>query len=386
MNPKPIKIAIFMSSLKVGARERLMFEIGKEINNQGDRVHFVFVGASREIKELIEPFPAKTNLLGWTNQAPFLSKINKLKLFLGIWALKNFLKNEKPDVLLAVSIPPSITILIAKILANSKTKIIVRQSNVIKLTNVSKYSEIKRRPRDFLIPFLYREAEAFIAVSEGVKSNLKMLLGNDSNIKVIYNKVLNKKWFLTPSAKPSHPWFNDDSITVFLAVGRLVKKKDYPTMIKAFQIASSQSNNIRLLILGDGPERNKLENLIENAQLKNKIELLGHIQDPHPYYYYSFGYLLSSVSEGMPSSVIEALGSACQIISTDCPSGPNEILSGGEYGKIVEIKDHKKMARYITETLDDAIPKSKLLERAYDFTIENGVKEYVSTISELCRT
>ncbi len=375
-----------MSSLKVGARERLMLEIGKEIGNQGNRVHFVFVGASREIKELIEPFPAKTNLLGWTNQAPFLRKINKLKLFLGIWALKDFLKNEKPDVLLAVSIPPSITILIAKILANSKTKIIVRQSNVIKLTNVSKYSEIKRRPRDFLIPFLYREAEAFIAVSEGVKSNLKMLLGNDSNIKVIYNKVLNKKWFVTPSAKPSHPWFNDDSITVFLAVGRLVKKKDYPTMIKAFQIASSQSNNIRLLILGDGPERNKLENLIENAQLKNKIELLGHIQDPHPYYYYSFGYLLSSVSEGMPSSVIEALGSACQIISTDCPSGPNEILSGGEYGKIVEIKDHKKMARYITETLDDAIPKSKLLERAYDFTIENGVKEYVSTITELCRT
>ena len=214
-----------MSSLKVGARERLMLEIGKEINNQGNRVHFVFVGASKEIKELIEPFPAKTNLLGWTNQAPFLRKINKLKLFLGIWALKNFLKNEKPDVLLAVSIPPSITILIAKILANSKTKIIVRQSNVIKLTNVSKYSEIKRRPRDFLIPFLYREAEAFIAVSEGVKSNLKMLLGNDSNIKVIYNKVLNKKWFVTPSAKPSHPWFNDDSITVFLAVGRLVKKR-----------------------------------------------------------------------------------------------------------------------------------------------------------------
>ena len=80
MNPKPIKIAIFMSSLKVGARERLMLEIGKEINNQGNRVHFVFVGASREIKELIEPFPAKTNLLGWTNQAPFLRKINKLKL------------------------------------------------------------------------------------------------------------------------------------------------------------------------------------------------------------------------------------------------------------------------------------------------------------------
>ena len=70
-----------MSSLKVGARERLMFEVGKEINNQGNRVHFVFVGASREIKELIEPFLAKTNLLGWTNQAPFLKKLISLNYF-----------------------------------------------------------------------------------------------------------------------------------------------------------------------------------------------------------------------------------------------------------------------------------------------------------------
>ena len=375
-----------MSSLKIGARERLMFEIGKEINNRGDRAHFVFVGASKEIKELMKPFPAKTNLLGWTDQTPLLSKINKLKLFLGIWALRNFLKNEKPDILLSVSIPPSITILIAKILANSKTKIIVRQSNVIKLTNVSEYAKIKRRPRDYIIPFLYREADAFIAVSEGVRNNLKILLGNDHNIKVIKNKVLDKNWFLTPSAKPSHPWFNDDKITIFLAVGRLVKKKDYPTMIKAFQIASSQSDKIRLLILGDGPERNKLEKLIEDTQLKRKIELLGHIQDPHPYYYHSFGYLLSSVSEGMPSSVIEALGSACQIISTNCPSGPNEILSGGKFGKIVEIKDHKKMARSIIETLDDTIPNSKLLKRAHDFTIENGIQEYISIISKFCRT
>ena len=79
-----------MSSLKVGARERLMLEIGKEINNQGNRVHFVFVGASREIKELIEPFPTKTNLLDGRIKHPSWRKINKLKLFLGIWALKDF--------------------------------------------------------------------------------------------------------------------------------------------------------------------------------------------------------------------------------------------------------------------------------------------------------
>ena len=88
----------------------------------------------------------------------------------------------------------------------------------------------------------------------------------------------------------------------------------------------------------------------------------------------------------MPSSVIEALGSACQIISTNCPSGPNEILSGGKFGKIVEIKDHKKMARSIIETLDDTIPNSKLLKRAHDFTIENGIQEYISIISKFCRT
>ena len=156
-------------------------------------------------------------------------------------------------------------------------------------------------------------------------------------------------------------------------------------MIKAFQIASRQCDKIRLLILGDGPQKNKLQKLVDSTQIKDKVELLGHIEHPHPYYYFSFGYLLSSVSEGMPSSVIEALGSACQIICTDCPSGPNEILCGGKYGKIVAIKDHEKMARAISESLTNAIPKSTLLERAFDFTTENGIKEYVSTISKFCR-
>ncbi len=375
-----------MSSLKIGARERLMVEVGKELSNRGNLVRFVFIGGDKKIGKLLGPFLPITNLIGWTNQVPLLRNINKLKLFLGIWSLRNFLRKEKPDVLIAVSIPPSITVLIAKILANSETKIIVRQSNVIKLANVSEFSKVKRRLRDFIIPFLYKKADGFIAVSEGVKSNLKYLLGHDNNIEVIYNKVLNKEWFLEPSHKPSHQWFNDESIIVFLAVGRLVEKKDYPTMIKAFQIASSRCNNIRLLILGDGPQKSKLKRLIEKAKVKDKIELLGHIQNPHPYYYYSFGYLLSSVSEGMPSSVIEALGSACQIISTDCASGPSEILSKGEYGKIVGIKDHERMARSISESLSDTIPKSKLLKRALDFTTENGIKEYVFTISKLCRT
>ena len=375
-----------MSSLTIGARERLIIEVGKELNNQGNKVGFIFIGGNHEIEQLLGPYLFTTNLIKWTNQVPFLKRINKLKLFLGVWSLRTFLKNEKPDALLAVSIPPSIAVLTAKVLANSKTKIIVRQSNVVKLANVSEFSNVKRRPRDFIIPLLYKKAEGFIAVSKGVKNNLKLLLGPDNNIEVIYNKVLSKEWFLAPPRKPSHRWFADESIIVFLAVGRLVEKKDYPTMIKAFQIASGQCDKIRLLILGDGPQKNKLQKLIDNAQIKDKIELLGHIKHPHPYYHFSFGYLLSSVSEGMPSSLIEALGSACQIISTDCPSGPNEILCGGKYGKIVGIKDYEKMARSISESLTNMIPRSTLLKRASDFTTENGIKEYVSTISKFCRT
>lgn len=374
-----------MSSLTIGARERLIIEVGKELNNQGNKVGFIFIGGNHEIEQLLGPYLFTTNLIKWTNQVPFLKRINKLKLFLGVWSLRTFLKNEKPDVLLAVSIPPSIAVLTAKVLANSKTKIIVRQSNVVKLANVSEFSNVKRRPRDFIIPLLYKKAEGFIAVSKGVKNNLKLLLGPDNNIEVIYNKVLSNEWFLAPSRKPSHRWFKDESIIVFLAVGRLVEKKDYPTMIKAFQIASGQCDKIRLLILGDGPQKNKLQKLIDNAQIKDKIELLGHIKHPHPYYHFSFGYLLSSVSEGMPSSLIEALGSACQIISTDCPSGPNEILCGGKYGKIVGIKDYERMASSISESLTNMIPRSTLLRRASDFTTENGIKEYVSTISKFCQ-
>ena len=83
----------------------------------------------------------------------------------------------------------------------------------------------------------------------------------------------------------------------------------------------------------------------------------------------------------MPSSVIEALGATCQIVATDCPSGPSEILAEGKYGRLVKIKDHKMMAQKILESLEYRIPEAKLLERAGDFTSKDGIKEYSDAIS-----
>ncbi len=374
-----------MSSLEIGAREKLMFEIGNNLTHKGNKVQFVFIGANEGLLKNICLSSKRVNLLSWSARVPLLKKINKLKLLLGIWGLRRFLQQEKPDLLLAVSIPPSLTALVAKIISRSNTKIIVRQSNVIRVNSHPEYSTVKKRLRDFIVPFLYMKAHGFIAVSKGVKTNLEILLRKNLNIKVIYNKVLNREWFLAPSKMPDHPWFRDQNLIIFLAVGRLVQKKDYPTMIRSFKLAANQNKSVRLLILGEGPERKKIQHLINRVGMRSKIELLGRIQDPHPYYYYSYGFLLSSISEGMPSSVIEAMGTGCQIISTDCPSGPSEILLKGKYGKITHMKDHKKMASCILESLDEKISEAKILERAKEFSAEKGIEEYTCAILEFCK-
>ena len=376
-----IKIGIFMSSLQIGARENLIFQVGKDLSKKGHKVLFVFIGAHEKLLEKVDASCETINLLNWSNRIPLIRKVNKIKLFLGIWHLKKFLNKEEPDVFLSISIPPNLAALVAKTLSKAKTKIIVRQSNIISIRNYPEYKCVKKRMRDFLIPMLYKNANGFIAVSNGVKENLQRLLGKSLNVRVIYNKVLDKNWRDEPKRKPKHSWFHDPNLVVFLAVGRLVAKKDYPTMIKAFQVASNTNHSIRLIILGDGPQKNKIEDLIKNLKMKDKIQLQGHVQNTQPYYYYSYGFLLSSVSEGMPSSVIEALGATCQIVATDCPSGPSEILAEGKYGRLVKIKDHKMMAQKILESLEYRIPEAKLLERAGDFTSKDGIKEYSDAIS-----
>jgi glycosyltransferase involved in cell wall biosynthesis len=112
-----------------------------------------------------------------------------------------------------------------------------------------------------------------------------------------------------------------------------------------------------LIILGEGEERARLESLVQELQLASDVALPGFVQNPYAYMHRAAVFVLSSIWEGLPNSVIEALACGCPVVSTDCPNGPAEILDGGKYGHLVPMGNPQDLAEAIGKVLDGEVRK-----------------------------
>jgi glycosyltransferase involved in cell wall biosynthesis len=136
----------------------------------------------------------------------------------------------------------------------------------------------------------------------------------------------------------------------------------------------------RLVILGEGGERTKLGALARELVMAADVALLGFVLNPFPYMVRAVVFVLSSVYEGLPTVVIEALACGCTVVSTDCPSGPAEILERGRYGVLVPVGDVEAMAKAIHATLDGTHDAERLKTRAAEFSLERATEEYLAVL------
>ena len=178
----------------------------------------------------------------------------------------------------------------------------------------------------------------------------------------------------------AHPWFAPGEPPVIVSVGRLQAMKDFPTLIRAFALVRQQMP-IRLAILGEGEERSRLQQSIDELGLTSEIALLGFVNNPHAYVSKAAACVMSSVVEGLPTVLIEALAVGTPVISTDCPSGPAEILDSGKYGTLVPMGDCKALAKAITSTLNTTVNVEALQQRAQDFSLETAVNNYLELLN-----
>ena len=202
----------------------------------------------------------------------------------------------------------------------------------------------------------YPGAAAITAVSKGVAEDLAETIGIPRDrIDVIHNPVVTPELIARAAEPIEHEWFAPGSPPVVLAVGRLSPQKDYPTLLQAFAKARKR-RPAKLLILGEGPLRPELEATIEELGIGPDVRLPGFVENPWAFMRQCAVYAMSSRWEGLPTVLIEALASGARIVSTDCPSGPREILDGGRYGRLVPVGDVAALARVLAEALDDDSP------------------------------
>jgi glycosyltransferase involved in cell wall biosynthesis len=251
-------------------------------------------------------------------------------------------------------------------------------------SHFSHESEGKRFAR-WIARRAYPGADAIVAVSNGVADDLAAGAGLARGlITTIYNPAVTPGVIAASRQPAPHGWLPRADTPVLVAAGRLHPQKDFPTLIRALaQVRAHRP--VKLIILGEGPERLALEELAARLGVADAIDLPGFVDNPYAYMARAGVFVLSSAWEGFANVVAEALACGCPVVSTDCPSGPAEILAGGRYGRLVPVGDAAAMATAIAATLDDPGDRAARQVRARAFAVETAVRRYLALFDGLRR-
>lgn len=198
----------------------------------------------------------------------------------------------------------------------------------------------------------------------------------------IYNPVISDKIYSLQKESVDHKWLtkNKDFKTL-VAAGRLTEQKNYPLLLESIKILSKDIN-IRLIILGDGELKNDLVELTKMLKIDDIVDFVGFTENPYKYFYNCDTYVMSSNWEGLPTVLIEAIACGCNIVSTECKSGPKEILDNGRYGILTPINNREKLAEAIKKSLYAEKNIDDKLKKAKEFTIEKSIKSYLKILNE----
>jgi glycosyltransferase involved in cell wall biosynthesis len=292
-----------------------------------------------------------------------------------------YLRRERPDVLITSHTYTTIASLIAKALTGVSTRIVVTMHTTFSQDDLSgKSRHVSIRLMTWLCRWFYPRANKIIAVSQAVANDTTSFLKlNPQRVHVVYNPVITPSLYTKSTAEPTHPFFQDKTTPVLLSVGRLTAQKDFPTLLKAFAELKKQTP-AKLLILGEGKEREKLESLAKNLQLGNDFSMPGFVDNPYPYLKAADVFVSSSAWEGLPTVVIEALALGTPVVATDCPGGTREILQNGQYGYLVPVENPPALAKAVIDTLASPANRVKLEERGKEFSLQTATKQYLELL------
>jgi len=291
-----------------------------------------------------------------------------------LFQLREYLRERCPRVLLSAGLRPNLLAATCKRLWRPPSRVILSVHNNL-TQGLNELGGLKQRMRVQGMRMTYPAADALVCVSAGVAKNLACYVHlPPQKLNVIYNPVLTAG--SSGEVAPLHAWLEPGQPPVIMGAGRLTRQKDFPTLIRAFALVAAR-RACRLMILGEGRERPDLERLIGELGLHDRIALPGFVDDAVGYMGQASLFVLSSAWEGFGMVLVEAMAGGTPVVSTDCPSGPREILLDGDLGPLVAVADPDALAAAILRTLDEPIDADRLRRRAADFTSDVAVEKYL---------
>lgn len=201
----------------------------------------------------------------------------------------------------------------------------------------------------------------------------------DEKIHVIPNPTIPMDLAAREQVPVDHRWLSPKTVPVIMGMGRLARPKDFFTLIRSFAKVKEKTD-CRLIILGEGKMRVALETLVDRLGLSEVIDMPGHVDNPFAYLARADLFVLTSIWEGSPNVLIEAMAVGTPVISTDCAYGPSEILDNGRYGPLVPVGDFDGLAKRICEVLKNPLPETILRAAVSKFKTEKIIPLYLKTL------
>lgn len=359
-------ISIILPDLHIGGAERLHVYLANDWVKKGFAVELLLMQKKGELLPLLSP-EVRVVALG-------ASRIRMV-----VKPLAVHLKRSRPDVIIAAMWPLTSATVLSWFLSGKRGRLYLSDHNQLSISCCEglKVSAIFLKA---LIRFTYPFASGIIAVSRGVKEDL-CRLGHlrDNQVEVIYNPAATGVSFRREAQSVTEQLWGRGFKHHILAAGELIKQKDFETLIRAFSIIP-ETLDAKLVILGDGTLRGKLMSLIDQLGLNGRVVLPGFVIDPYPWFRSADLFVLSSRWEGFGNVIVEALECGVPVVSTDCPSGPAEILENGRYGRLVPVQDTETLADAIVNSLVEPRDMELLTRRAQDFTVRKISDQYLAHV------
>ena len=364
------RVAVFLSNLEGGGAERVTVNLLRGFSPELFELELILVSATG-------PF---------LDQVPAHVKVIDLKasgVTGAILPLARYLRQRRPAVLLSHTSHVNVGALVARSLSGTRTKVVVVEHNdlssVPKKVKTRRFVPPQRRLLPNLMRRLYNRADAVIGVSEGVSRFVQGRFNVSAGlVQTIYNPVVDAELLERSRERPEHPWLSERTPTL-IAVGRLNEQKDFATLLRAFAVVRER-RNVRLIIFGEGPERERLEALAQELGVAQEVSLPGFTPNPYAAMRHASLLVLSSRWEGLPTVLVEAMACGCPVVATDCLSGPTEILEGGRHGPLTEVGNVQGLADAMLRTLAAPLPAAQLEARAAHFSFENAIASYTDLL------
>lgn len=297
-----------------------------------------------------------------------------------VFAIARALHDIKPDIALASMWPLTTIVLIGSKLATFKGKVLLVEHSALSHSESGRGR--LRRLLGWSMRYVNSRADEVVAVSEGVLADLHALGLPKKKGRVIYNPVRNPTRARIPNLPVYRPWLETPLDKRLLAVGSLVPAKDFLTLLDSMAILKQKTAGFCLLILGNGPLKGVLSARHSKLELRDSVYFGNYEQDPFPFYRSAGVLVVSSAWEGFGNTIVEALSVGTSVVSTDCPSGPSEILGQGKFGLLVPVGDAKSLAQSIELTARRRRNPDRLVKRAKFFSIDKATRQYLEIMDE----